>query len=60
LGSVSGALAGGYFMGVVENLGSMYVSSGYKDIIAFIILIITLIILPNGFITLLNKGKERV
>jgi len=60
LGSIGGALIGGFFMGIVENLGSLYISSGYKDVIAFVILIITLIVLPQGLTTLLNKGKERV
>ncbi|MEG0751172.1 MAG: branched-chain amino acid ABC transporter permease [Oscillospiraceae bacterium] len=60
LGSLGGGLLGGYFLGVVEYLGSIYVSSGYKDIISFVILIIVLIVLPNGFTNLFKSGKEKV
>ncbi|MDW7660586.1 MAG: branched-chain amino acid ABC transporter permease [Bacillota bacterium] len=60
LGSVSGGFIGGYFLGIIEYLGAIYISSGYKDILTFIILIIVLIVLPNGFSSLLKSGEEKV
>lgn len=58
IGSIPGAMLGGLIMGVSESLGAAYISSGYRDAIAFIILIIILLLKPEG---LLGKGiKEKV
>ena len=48
MGSLPGAVVGGVLIGVVETLVSAYVSSGYRDAVAFLILIIVLIIRPRG------------
>jgi branched-chain amino acid transport system permease protein len=48
-GSVPGAIVGGLFLGVVEVFGAYYVSSAYRDAFAFIILILVLLIRPQGF-----------
>jgi len=58
LGSGAGAVAGGLLLGVVEALGSGYVSSAYKDAIAFVILLAALLFLPNGLLG--ARGAERV
>lgn len=47
-GSVPGAIAGGLVVGLVETFATAYVSSVYKDVFAFLLLIIFLIILPRG------------
>jgi len=58
LTSVPGALLGGILLGVLESLGAGYLSSGYKDALAFLILILILFIKPDG---LLGKiGGKRV
>ena len=49
IGSLPGAVLGGIIIGIVETLGAAYISSGYRNAIAFIILIIVLIIKPTGF-----------
>jgi len=46
---VRGAIAGGIFLGVVEVFASFYISSGYRDAFAFVILILVLLIRPQGF-----------
>ena len=48
LGSMKGAIAGGYILGIMEALTIAYVSSAYKDVVAFGILIIILAIRPTG------------
>ena len=50
IGSIPGAVLGGFFLGLAENLGIWKISSGWKDCIAFVILIIFLLIRPWGFL----------
>jgi branched-chain amino acid transport system permease protein len=48
-GSVPGAILGGLFLGIIEVFASFYISSGYRDAFAFIILILVLLFRPQGF-----------
>lgn len=50
MGSIPGAVFGGFFLGIVENLGIWKISASWKDCISFIILIIFLLIKPSGFL----------
>ena len=47
-GSIPGAIIGGYIIGVSENLAGGYLPPGFKDVFAYIILIVVLIIKPEG------------
>ncbi len=48
-GSIPGAIVGGLFLGVIEVFASYYISSAYRDAFAFIILILVLLLRPQGF-----------
>ena len=48
LGSLPGAMLGGIIIGVLETFVACYVSAGYRDAIAFAVLIIVLVIRPTG------------
>lgn len=48
LTSVPGAIIAGLIIGVVENLTVEFLSSGYRDAVAFVILIVVLFIRPQG------------
>jgi len=48
-GSIPGAILGGLFLGVIEVFAAYYVSSAYRDAFAFIILILVLLLRPQGF-----------
>lgn len=50
IGSIPGAMLGGITLGVLEIMGVAYVSSSFKDAIAFGILILVLIIRPQGIL----------
>ena len=48
IGSGPGAVAGGLALGLIEALGAGYLSSAYKDVFAFVVLLAALVFLPNG------------
>lgn len=48
LTSIPGAIVAGLFIGVIENLTVAYLGSGYRDTVAFIILMTMLFIRPQG------------
>jgi branched-chain amino acid transport system permease protein len=48
LGNPFGAVVGGVLLGVLESLGAGLVSSGYKDAVAFVILLGLLFVRPSG------------
>ncbi len=50
IGSIPGAVLGGYFLGLAENLGIWKISAGWKDAISFGILIVFLLIRPRGLL----------
>lgn len=58
IGIIPGAVFGGFFLGMTETMVSAYGGSLYKDAVAFAILILVLLVKPNG---LLGKNiKEKV
>lgn len=48
LGSIPGTVVGGLIIGLVESFGSMYISSEFKEIYAFLIMIAVLMFKPTG------------
>lgn len=48
IGSIPGAMFGGFFLGLAENLGIWKIQSEWKDTISFAILIIFLVFRPGG------------
>jgi branched-chain amino acid transport system permease protein len=50
IGSIPGAVIGGLLIGMIEVLWSAYVSSDYKNVAAFAILIVVLIFMPQGLL----------
>ncbi|WP_136417005.1 MULTISPECIES: branched-chain amino acid ABC transporter permease [Oxalobacteraceae] len=51
MGSVPGAIVGGLIIGFAEAFGAFYISTDYKDIIAFVLLVAILSIRPEGLFT---------
>jgi branched-chain amino acid transport system permease protein len=58
LGNGAGAIVGGLALGIVEAMGAGYVSSAYKDAIAFVIILATLFLMPGGLFG--RRSTERV
>jgi branched-chain amino acid transport system permease protein len=58
IGSAPGAVVGGLLIGMSEALAAGYLSSNYKDAVAFLIILIVLVAIPQG---LFGRAKiERV
>ena len=50
LANPMGAIVGGITLGLLESIAIVTISSGYKDVIAMVILIIIMIVMPNGLL----------
>ncbi|MCZ2104034.1 MAG: high-affinity branched-chain amino acid ABC transporter permease LivH [Comamonadaceae bacterium] len=55
IGSIPGAMLGGVILGIAETLAAAYISSEYKDIVAFALLVLILMFRPTGLL-----GKPEV
>lgn len=56
LGNVAGAAIGGFILAMMEEMGAGYISSGYRDAMGFLLIIIILLFRPTG----LFAQKERI
>ncbi len=55
-GQIGGAMVGGLVLGLIEALGAFYISSAFKDLIAYALLILVLLVRPTG---LFSTGRGR-
>ena len=58
IGSIPGAVMGGFILGMIEVMTRAYLSSSYADAIVFLVLILVLIVKPTGILG--NMEKEKV
>jgi branched-chain amino acid transport system permease protein len=58
IGNLRGALLGGLILGVVENWGSAVFGTQWKDVVAFVLLILILLVRPSGILGE-SLGKAR-
>ena len=58
LGSFGGAVLGGLVLGLLEGLGAGFVSSAYKDAIAFVVILAVLFLMPGGLLG--HRRSDRV
>jgi len=57
-GSVPGAIVGGLIIGVVEALAGFYLPEGFKDVAAYIVVLIVLLVWPSGIFG--ETGRKKV
>lgn len=50
IGNIPGAMLGGILLGVVESMGAVYLGSQWKDVIAYALLALILIVRPTGLL----------
>ncbi len=58
LGSAPGAVIGGIALGVIESLTAAYISSSYKDAVAFVLVILVFLVAPQGLLG--ARSSDRV
>jgi branched-chain amino acid transport system permease protein len=58
IGHIPGAMIGGILIGILEGLGAGYLSSQWKNVFAFFILILILLFRPSGLFG--SKGIKKV
>ena len=54
MGSVVGATLGGVLIGITESMSAVYISSGWKDVVVFVLFLLVLLFKPSGLM-----GKSR-
>lgn len=57
IGNIRGAAIGGLLIGVAELMTAGYISSGYRDAITFVILIVILLFRPQGLLGVVRQEK---
>jgi branched-chain amino acid transport system permease protein len=55
MGSIMGATLGGILIGMAESMGAVYISSGWKDVVVFVLFLLVLVFKPAGLL-----GKSRM
>src|SRR5512146_2969676 len=55
MGSIVGATLGGVIIGVAESMSAVYISSGWKDVVVFVLFLLVLLFKPSGMF-----GKSRM
>lgn len=55
MGSILGATIGGVIIGIAESMGAVYISSGWKDVVVFVLFLLVLLFKPAGLM-----GKSRM
>ena len=58
IGNLRGALLGGFVLGLAENYGSALVGTEWKDVVAFVLLVVILLFRPTGLLGE-SLGKAR-
>jgi len=55
MGSIVGATLGGIIIGIAESVSAVYISSGWKDVVVFVLFLLVLLFKPSGLL-----GKSRM
>lgn len=56
-GSIPGALVGGLIIGVIESMAGFYMAQGWKDVAPYVVLLLVLLLKPEGLFGALGKKK---
>ena len=48
MGSIPGATLGGVLIGIAESVGGVYLGSGWKEVVVFVLFLVVLLFKPSG------------
>lgn len=57
LGSLKGAVIGGFLLGILEIMVTAYISATYRDLVSFVVMMVVLIFMPNGLFGMGDQNK---
>jgi branched-chain amino acid transport system permease protein len=57
MASVPGAIVGGFAIGIVESISTLFIPTDYRDTVVFGILILTLLVRPWGLFGVRVRGE---
>ncbi len=60
LGNIRGAIVGGFFVGFVEIMSIQFLGSEFRDIIVYALIFVTLVVLPQGLMGIVQMEKGRI
>ncbi len=60
IGNIRGAMLGGLLLGLIESLAVTFINPAYKDVVAFAVLIVTLVVRPTGLLGDVSAQAEKV
>jgi len=49
-GNIPGAIIGGFVIGIIENIAGGFISTAFKDVVAFLVIIVILVFMPSGLL----------
>jgi branched-chain amino acid transport system permease protein len=60
IGNIRGAMLGGLLLGVIESVAVTFINPAYKDVVAFAVLIVILVMRPTGLLGDVSAQAEKV
>jgi branched-chain amino acid transport system permease protein len=60
IGNIKGAMLGGILLGLIESLAVTFMNPAYKDVVAFAVLILVLVVRPTGILGERVADSEKV
>ena len=58
MGSVPGAVVGGFIIGVAESLSTLFLPTDYRDSVAFVVMVLILLVWPRGLFGVRVRGED--
>lgn len=58
MGSVPGAVIGGFIIGITESVSTLFLPTDYRDSVAFVVMVLILLVWPRGLFGVQVRGED--
>jgi branched-chain amino acid transport system permease protein len=58
MGSVPGAVVGGFIIGITESVSTLFLPTDYRDSVAFVVMVLILLVWPRGLFGVRVRGED--